>query len=213
MKVPTTLRIYLAVQLGTFLGLGTIGLLYSRQSEPYRVAYVIATLAISYASWRLIRAAGADLPALILSTMSALLACTMTLSAIINWTYDNLSLLVAGTLTIFFGTALALRCRFSKYRSLYTPLAFLWPTLAVAQFGFAVEAHRWDSLSYWLTYTLGLLTFSWIGWTGWRERRMIRLKQEVTYGLQGQPTRIDSGQVLSERDSRAAALARHAHPL
>jgi hypothetical protein len=183
-KAPATLRIYLGVQLGTFLGLVGVGLFYTRQSDPYRVAYGIATLAVTYASWRLVRAVGAEIVALLLSAMSACFACSVTMSTIQHWTPDNAILLVAGTLTMFFGTALTLRCRFSKYRSSLIPLAVLWVTLAVALFGFAVEAHRWDSLSYWLTYTLGLVVFGWIGWTGWRQRRMIRPRR-IVYGDDG----------------------------
>lgn len=165
-RVTPNITLYLAAQLGTLVGELMVGLAYTRQSVPYRITYVIATFAVSFASWKVVCDAGAHLELLMLSGLSALMCGSATLLLMDRLTFDTCCMLVAGTLTVFFGTVLGLRFRYSRYRAVLGPLALLWVTLGFACLGFAIEAHRWDALSYWLTYVLGLAAFGWIGLQG-----------------------------------------------
>lgn len=165
-KSPKTVKQYLAIQLGTLLGLELTGRWLGFTSEFYRVAYCIATAAVSVAAWRIVRSAGAEFGILIQAGCSALFACMLAITVMQRFTSDDCVNLIAGTVTLFMGTALVLRFRYSKYRTILAPLAVFWCALAASLFGFATEAHRWDVLSYWLTYSLGIVTFCWIGLSG-----------------------------------------------
>src|SRR4029077_2281284 len=103
-RSPRPLRDYLAVQLGTLVGLTTARLLYSRASYPYRIAYGIATIAILLASWRLVRYAGAEIVELATCLLFSLLTFGMAMTAMpTRVTVDTWTMLATAALTSWLG--------------------------------------------------------------------------------------------------------------
>jgi hypothetical protein len=157
-KGPRALRSYLAVQLGTLLALLPMRLLYTRQSNEYRLGYAIATLAIVAASYAVTRAAGAEIDDLLWSAIFGLFITGLAATALPGHpTLDSWTMLVTGLLVFSLGHALLRRAKYSRFRLVHAWLGVFWMVLAWSFFGFAIEAHRWDALSFWLTYAIGTI--------------------------------------------------------
>lgn len=160
-KNPRPVRRYFLVQLIATVCSEAVLHIYGWDSNPYRIAYCGATLAILWASWEVVRATGPTGPIIALAASQGVLAFALALLGTAGRTVDTWILMVAGSLVMALGSALALQCW--KAKAVLAPLAVLWLVLAGYFFAISMGGVYTGVLADWFSYWAVIAVFAWCG--------------------------------------------------